>query len=118
MHACAIGNNFILMQDNARPHTARVTMDYLSLEGIDVMEWPARSPDLNPIEHTWDYLYRRISQREQRPQTLQDLIQAIVLEWETLPQRLISSTIASMRRTGKQSWWTYTLLIRNWIEFH
>ena len=45
--AGAIGDNFILMQDNARPHTARVCMDYLNRETIEVMDWPARSPDLN-----------------------------------------------------------------------
>ena len=42
--AGAIGDNFILMQDNARPHTARVCMDYLNRETIEVMDWPARSP--------------------------------------------------------------------------
>ena len=39
--ACATSLNFILMQDNARPHTARVA----------IMEWSTRSPDLNPIEN-------------------------------------------------------------------
>jgi len=50
------------------------------------MDWPARSPDLNPIEHVWDYIYRRISQRQNRPITLPDLTQALILEWNGLPQ--------------------------------
>ena len=49
--AGAIGNNFILMQDNARLYTVRLIMDYFYHEGIEVMDWPERLPDLNPIEH-------------------------------------------------------------------
>ncbi|GFU90612.1 HTH_Tnp_Tc3_2 domain-containing protein [Trichonephila clavipes] len=39
----------IYQQDNARPHTARLSQQ--CLQGYDVLPWPARSPDLSPIEH-------------------------------------------------------------------
>ena len=52
--AGAVGENFILMDDNARAHRARIIDQYLEQATIVRMEWPARSPDLNPIEHAWD----------------------------------------------------------------
>lgn len=48
--AGAVGDDFILMQDNARPHTAWVSIIFLENESISVMDWPARSPDLSPIK--------------------------------------------------------------------
>ena len=50
-YAGAVGEDFILMDDNARPHRARIIDQYLQQETIERMDWPARSPDLNPIEH-------------------------------------------------------------------
>ncbi|GBO29396.1 Transposable element Tcb2 transposase [Araneus ventricosus] len=47
----AIGNDFILMDDNARPHRAVVVEDYLEGHGLERMGCPAQSPDLDPIEH-------------------------------------------------------------------
>ncbi|GFW71378.1 transposable element Tc1 transposase [Trichonephila clavipes] len=48
----------IYQQDNARPHTARLSQQ--CLQGYDVLPWPARSPDLSPIEHVCDALGRQL----------------------------------------------------------
>ncbi|GFU39199.1 transposable element Tcb2 transposase [Trichonephila clavipes] len=48
----------ICQQDNARPHTARVSQD--CLRTVTTIRWPARSPYVSPIEHIWDHLGRQI----------------------------------------------------------
>ena len=50
------------------------------------MNLPARSPDLTPIELAWDMLSRRIRQRQHPPDTLRTLIDALVQEWQAIPQ--------------------------------
>ncbi|GBN10996.1 hypothetical protein AVEN_13658-1 [Araneus ventricosus] len=57
----AAGSEFILMDDNARPHRALLVDEFLESEDTRWMDWTARSPDLNPIEHVWDALGRAIA---------------------------------------------------------
>ena len=61
------------------------------------MEWPARSPDLNKIEHAWDSLQSAILARPVQPRTLQELKDALVAEWRLVPQNRIQTLITSMR---------------------
>jgi transposase len=48
------------MDDNARPYRSRTVTAYLQSEAVTSVPWPAMIPDLNPIEHIWDMLGRRI----------------------------------------------------------
>ncbi|GFU50958.1 transposable element Tcb2 transposase [Trichonephila clavipes] len=66
-YAAAIGDYFILMDDNCRPHRANLVEDFLFEEKIVRMEWPACSPDMNTIEHVWDALGRRVANRQPPP---------------------------------------------------
>ena len=61
------GENFILMDDNARAHRACITDQYLEQATVVGMERPARSPDLNPIEHAWDMLQTAVSSCSVQP---------------------------------------------------
>ncbi|GFU76594.1 transposable element Tcb1 transposase [Trichonephila clavipes] len=58
---------FLFMDDNARTHRANIVDECLQLEDITRLDWPEYSPDLNPIEHVWDMLGRRIAARQPYP---------------------------------------------------
>ncbi|GFW58392.1 succinate--hydroxymethylglutarate CoA-transferase [Trichonephila clavipes] len=94
----AIGDSFVFQDDNARPHRARLVENMLEAETIQRMEWQACSPDLNPIEHVWDILGRRIAARPRPPATVRDLEIALLEEWNSIPQSLIDNLIASMAK--------------------
>ncbi|GFT48367.1 cubilin [Trichonephila clavipes] len=60
----AMGAEFLFMDDNARPHCANIVDECLQSEDITRIDWPAYSPDMNPIEHEeGDMLGRRIVAR-------------------------------------------------------
>ena len=90
-YAGAIGDALILMQDNARAHTAHVYMTFIVDTGVSVMNWPARSPYINPTEHTWGILSRRIRQRPHHPENVQNLIDSLVQELQAIPLKRIGS---------------------------
>nr|CAH7737754.1 unnamed protein product [Callosobruchus chinensis] len=93
-----IGDQFIFMDDNARPHRTRAVQQALENGDIAKLEWPAMSPDINPIEHVWNYVSRAIFNRNNPPRITQELIVAATEEWDNIPQEVINNLIIGMHR--------------------
>uniref|UniRef100_A0A2A4J5V2 Tc1-like transposase DDE domain-containing protein n=1 Tax=Heliothis virescens TaxID=7102 RepID=A0A2A4J5V2_HELVI len=91
-----VGPGFVFMQDNARPHMARVTQRALSEANISVLPWPAKSPDLNPIEHLWDQLKRSLKENYSQLNSQQELINALKLCWKRIPEQNVTHLIESV----------------------
>ncbi|GFV75418.1 transposable element Tcb2 transposase [Trichonephila clavipes] len=94
----AMGLQFLFMDDNAPCHRTVAAEQLLESEDIERMDWPARSPDLNPIKHVWDFLGRRLVARTLPPVTIRELRLALQDEGAAMPQQLIDTLILSMGR--------------------
>ncbi|GFY03213.1 transposable element Tc1 transposase [Trichonephila clavipes] len=94
----AMGLQFLFMDDSAPCHRTVAAEQLLESEDIERMDWPERSPDLNPIEHVWDFLGRRLAARTLPPVTIRELRLALQDEWAAMPQQLIDALILSMGR--------------------
>ena len=68
------------MDDNAPCHRARAVVEWMTQKKLKHLEsWPPQSPDLNPIEHVWDILSKRM--KEFRPKNLVELEARLKEEW-------------------------------------
>jgi transposase len=104
--------NMTLLHDNATSHTACSVRDFLQDRNVSVLPWPAKSPDLNPIEHIWDLLDRRERARAIPPRNVRELADALVEEWGNISQQELANLVQSIRRrcTAVLCWWQCQIL--------
>ena len=86
----------ILLNDNARPHVARICRQFLNRNNVNVLPWPAVSPNMNPIEHIWYYLGRKVPARW-NVHNLRDLENALIQAWSNIPNVVLRRNVRSMR---------------------
>ena len=84
------------MHDNARPHVARICRQCLNRNNVNALPWPAMSPELNPIEHVWDHLGRKVRARG-NVHNLRNMENAIIQEWNNIPNVVIRRYVRSIR---------------------
>ena len=71
------GNDWVFQQDNAAVHNARLTKDFFQRNNITLLDHPACSPDLNPIENIWGWMAREVYKNGHQFQTVDALHKAI-----------------------------------------
>ena len=94
----------LFMQDNAPIHTARKIKAWFEDNGIEVLEWPPYSPDLNPIEHLWYQLKqlvylvdKDIDNAKGSYEDIQErLFSALERAWQIIPDKLLHDLVKSM----------------------
>lgn len=91
------GENYIFQQDNASIHASSSTLAYLKEHGINVMKWPARSPDLNPIENIWGILARKVYKNQRQFHSIDTLWTVIQEEWYSLDPEMIQKLVETMK---------------------
>lgn len=93
------GNNFVFQQDNAPPHSSHFTKVHLLNHLPSVLEWPARSPDLSPIEQLWDYIKGKIA--GEKFVNADQLFNRLAAEWASIPNEMIHNFYSSFKARCK-----------------
>lgn len=93
---------WLFQHDNDPKHTAKKNKAYLEnkkTEGkikFDVLPWPSNSPDLNPIEHVWNWLKDALRDRRDRPSNLDQLFDFVQEEWRGIPRDYLKNLVDSL----------------------
>ena len=84
-------NAWWFQHDNDPNHTARIVTTWLDREGIQRLKWPSFSSDMNPIEHLWDEVERRM--KNGQPKNEKDLQECLTRVWYEIEQPVLKKLV-------------------------
>src|ERR1700722_1537107 len=91
-----IKSDIYFQQDNDPKHTSKLSKLWFKKKKVDKLDWPPSSPDMNIIEHIWDYLDRRVRTRNPLPTNVDQMWAALWEAWCRIEQAYIDTLYESM----------------------
>uniref|UniRef100_A0A8R1ET34 DDE_3 domain-containing protein n=1 Tax=Caenorhabditis japonica TaxID=281687 RepID=A0A8R1ET34_CAEJA len=91
-----LGRSWVFQQDNDPKHTSSHVANWFRRRRVDLLEWPRQSPDLNPIEHMWEELERRL--KGVRASNANQKFAQLEAAWKSIPMTVVQTLLDSMSR--------------------
>ena len=89
-------NSILFQHDNDPKHTAKSVKKWLEYKRLAVLDWPSQSPDLNPIEHIWNEVERRLRDLRGHINSKEDLWEKLQDVWNGIEVDVCRKLIATM----------------------
>ncbi|CAF3909144.1 unnamed protein product [Rotaria magnacalcarata] len=89
-----LGKDWIFQHDNDPKHRAGVVTNWLDQKQVERLKWPSYSPDINPIEHLWDEVERRM--KKVHPKNEKELKEALLRVWNNIEVPVLKKLVDSV----------------------
>lgn len=93
-----LGPSWVFQQDGTSIHREHVVKDCFNEEDIVVLGWPAKSPDLNPIENLWGILARKVYENRRQFKGVAKLRECVLAYWDSIAEQTLHNLVGSMQR--------------------
>jgi transposase len=92
------GEKVIFQQNNDPKYTSKKAKDWMEDNNITLLDWPAQSPDISPIEHQWIHLKRELCKYSTPPKGVWEIWERVEEVWNNIPPEVCQNLIESMPR--------------------